>query len=81
MSYFDIPVDPTMIISKTLTKIDVTGNITLPAKQVMSVLTMMNDATPEKLQNGIEVEVVDIMETDIYHVTTPGIISGMVGVL
>lgn len=69
MSYFDIPVDPNMIISKILTKTDVTGNIALPAQQVMSVLTMMNDATPEKLQNGIEVEVVDIVETDTYHVT------------
>lgn len=58
-----------MIISKELSKTDVVGHIVLPKTQVKSVLTKMKDVTYESLQNGIEVQVHDLIENDVYTVT------------
>lgn len=69
MNYSDFAIDPAMIISKKLTKTDVVGNIVLPKAQVMSVLTKMRDVTDSSLQNGIQVQVHDLVENDVYTVT------------
>ncbi|CAA0283655.1 unnamed protein product [Arabidopsis thaliana] len=69
MNYARDELDGAMIISKTLTKSDIVGNVALPKAQVMSVLTRMNGVTDEGLDNGFEVQVHDIMEDDLYTVT------------
>ncbi|KAL1192605.1 B3 domain-containing protein [Cardamine amara subsp. amara] len=69
MNYSDFAIDPAMIISKELSRTDVVGNITLPKTQVISVLTKMKDVTDSSLQNGIEVQVHDLVENDVYTVT------------
>ncbi|EOA12664.1 hypothetical protein CARUB_v10027756mg [Capsella rubella] len=66
---YNEPLDPAMIITKELSKSDVVGNMTLPKAEVMSVLTKMNNVTNENLQNGVEVQVHDLMENDLYTVT------------
>lgn len=43
--------------------------MTLPTQQMMSVITKMNGVTAQALQNGILVEVIDILETNTYKVT------------
>ncbi|CAN8321282.1 unnamed protein product [Cochlearia groenlandica] len=69
MAYMNETVNPSMIISKQLTKSDVEGNITLPKQQVLNVLTKMNGVTVQSLQNGVQVQVLDILENDLYTVT------------
>ncbi|KAL1220890.1 B3 domain-containing protein [Cardamine amara subsp. amara] len=69
MNYSDFAIDPAMIISKELSKTDVVGNIILPKAQVRSVLTKMKDVTDSRLQSGIEVQVQDLVENDVYTVT------------
>lgn len=68
MNYND-PLDAALIISKELSKSDVDGNVVLPKGQVMSVLSRMNGVTYESVQNGLEVQVHDAMENDLYTVT------------
>ncbi|XP_020871829.1 B3 domain-containing protein At5g54067 [Arabidopsis lyrata subsp. lyrata] len=67
MNYND-PLDPAMIITKVLTKSDVVGNVVLPKAEVMSVLTRMN-VNDQDLENGVEVQVHDLLEDDLYTVT------------
>ncbi|AED96445.1 DNA-binding pseudobarrel domain superfamily [Arabidopsis suecica] len=67
MNYND-PLEPAMIITKVLSKSDIVGNVVLPKAEVMSVLTRMN-VNDQDLLNGVEVQVDDIMEDDLYTVT------------
>ncbi|EOA28620.1 hypothetical protein CARUB_v10024841mg [Capsella rubella] len=62
--------DGDMIISKTLSRTDVDkhGRLHLPKSQVLSVLRKMTYATEERLLNGIELEVLDIMKNHSYSV-------------
>ncbi|EOA29087.1 hypothetical protein CARUB_v10025359mg, partial [Capsella rubella] len=63
-------IDGDMIISKTLTRTDVDqhGRLLLPKSQVLTVLQKMNNVTQESLQNGIELEVLDMTKNHSYSV-------------